>query len=159
LGHVRASYSDEIIYPPTSAESRPAPPPDRAVERWIASGLWQRTEDDPSFDPAAFGKSALVSEWIAAIHLKLILATFLNEVITIPDPFILILDDYQLIDAEPIDQALSFMLDHLASQMHLVIVTREDPLLPLSRYCARGQLIELRAADLHFYPGKEPEHF
>ncbi len=57
-----------------------------------------------------------------------------------------------MIDSEPIDQALTFLLDHLPPQMHLVITTREDPSLPLPRYRARGQLTELRAADLRFTP-------
>ncbi len=59
----------------------------------------------------------------------------------------LVLDDYHVIDSDPIDRALTFMLDHIPPQMHLVITTREDPSLPLSRYRARGQMTELRAAD------------
>jgi len=68
--------------------------------------------------------------------------------------FVLILDDYHLIDSQPIDDALTFLIDHLPPQMRLVIVTREDPNLPLARYRARGQLIELRAADLRFTPSE-----
>ena len=67
-----------------------------------------------------------------------------------PNSFVLVLDDYHLIDSEPIDNALSFLLDHLPQRIHLVITTREDPHLPLARYRARGQLTELRAADLRF---------
>src|SRR5512144_2574475 len=74
---------------------------------------------------------------------EFLLTTLLNEISTIPDPFILVLDDYHLIDSEPIDQVLTFLLDHLPAQMHLVIATREDPSLPLPRYRARGQLTEL----------------
>ncbi len=51
----------------------------------------------------------------------------------------------------------SFLLDHLPPQMHLVITTREDPSLPLARYRARGQLTELRAADLRFTPDEAAE--
>ncbi|HEX2981216.1 MAG TPA: LuxR C-terminal-related transcriptional regulator, partial [Anaerolineaceae bacterium] len=84
-----------------------------------------------------------------------ILATLLNEISAFccddnPDSFVLVLDDYHLIDSERIDNALSFLLDHLPQQIHLVITTREDPHLPLARYRARGQLTELRAADLRF---------
>ncbi len=64
----------------------------------------------------------------------------------------LVLDDYHVIDSDPIDRALTFLLDHIPPQMHLVITTREDPSLPLSRYRARGQMTELRAADLRFTP-------
>ncbi len=83
-----------------------------------------------------------------------LLTTLLNEIAVIPDQFILVLDDYHAIDSEPIDQALAFLLDHLPPQMHLVIATREDPPLPLARLRVRGQLTELRAADLRFTPAE-----
>ncbi len=83
-----------------------------------------------------------------------ILTTLLNEITTISDHFILVLDDYHVLDAPPIDQVLAFLLDHLPSQMHLVITTREDPILPLPRYRVRGHLTELRAADLRFTPAE-----
>ncbi len=81
-----------------------------------------------------------------------ILTTLLNEIATIPDDFILVLDDYHLIDAKAIDNALNFLLEHLPPQLHLVITTREDPQLPLARLRARSELNELRAADLRFTP-------
>ena len=83
-----------------------------------------------------------------------LLTSLLNEITTLPDRFVLVLDDYHLIDAKPIDQALTFLLEHLPPQMHLVIATREDPQLPLARLRARGQLTELRAADLRFTPAE-----
>jgi LuxR family maltose regulon positive regulatory protein len=86
-----------------------------------------------------------------------ILTALLNEITTIPDNFILILDDYHVIDSKPIDEALTFLLEHLPARMHLVITTREDPHLPLARLRARGQLIELRAADLRFTPSEATE--
>ena len=79
-----------------------------------------------------------------------ILTLLLNEISTIPDNFILVLDDYHVIDAPAVDNALTFLLEHLPPQMHLVIATREDPLLPLARLRVRGQLTELRAVDLRF---------
>ncbi|NTV36183.1 MAG: helix-turn-helix transcriptional regulator, partial [Anaerolineaceae bacterium] len=148
--------------------------------------------------PAGFGKTTLVSEWVAACGqpvawlsldegdndltrfltyfitalqtiapnigagvlnmlyspqppaAELILTTLLNDINVIPENFILVLDDYHVIDSEPIDHALTFLLDHLPLQMHLVITTREDPSLPLPRYRVRGELTELRAADLRF---------
>ena len=81
-----------------------------------------------------------------------LLANLLNEIAAIPENFILVLDDYHVIDFEPIDNALTYLFDHLPPQMHLVITTREDPSLPLPRYRARGQLTEVRAADLRFTP-------
>ncbi len=81
-----------------------------------------------------------------------ILATLLNEIATISDSFILVLDDYHVIDSQSIDHVLAFLVEHLPSQMHLVIASREDPPLPLARLRACGQLAELRAADLCFTP-------
>jgi LuxR family maltose regulon positive regulatory protein len=78
------------------------------------------------------------------------LMALLNEITTIPDDFVLVLEDYHLVDVKAVDNALTFLLDHLPPQMHLVIATREDPSLPLARYRAKGQLTELRAADLRF---------
>jgi LuxR family maltose regulon positive regulatory protein len=79
-----------------------------------------------------------------------ILTALLNDITGIPDEFILVLDDYHVITAQPVDQALSFLLEHLPPHMHLVIVTREDPHLPLARLRARDHLTEVRAADLRF---------
>src|SRR5437588_6076660 len=86
-----------------------------------------------------------------------ILTALLNEITTIPDNFVLVLDDYHVLDAKPLDQALAFLLEHLPPQMHLVIITREDPQLPLARLRARGQLTELRAVDLRFTPSEAAE--
>ncbi len=83
-----------------------------------------------------------------------ILTALLNDITTVPDPFILVLDDYHVIEAQPVGETLTFLLQHLPPQMHLVIATREDPPLPLARYRARGQLTELRTADLRFTPAE-----
>ncbi len=64
--------------------------------------------------------------------------------------FVLVLDDYHLIETEPIHQAVTFLLEHLPAQMHLVLSTRADPPLPLARLRARGHVSELRAAQLRF---------
>jgi LuxR family maltose regulon positive regulatory protein len=79
-----------------------------------------------------------------------ILTVLINEITAIPGRVILVLDDYHLIEAEPVHDALTFLLLHLPPQIHLVIATREDPPLPLARLRARGQLTELRATDLWF---------
>ena len=81
---------------------------------------------------------------------ELILTALLNEISTVPDNFILVLDDYHVIDAQSIDNALTFLLEHLPPNMHLVIATLEDPDLPLARLRGRGQSTELRVADLRF---------
>lgn len=79
-----------------------------------------------------------------------ILTLLLNELATLPHPFILVLDDYHLIDSKAVNDTLIFLLEHLPQQMHLVITTREDPNLPLARLRARHQLTEVRAVDLRF---------
>ena len=81
---------------------------------------------------------------------EVILTALLNEIATLPGDFVLVLDDYHVVDARPIDDVLTFLLEHLPPVMHLLIATREDPQLPLARLRARGQLTELRAADLRF---------
>jgi LuxR family maltose regulon positive regulatory protein len=86
-----------------------------------------------------------------------ILTALLNEINTLPDNFVFVLDDYHVIDSKPVDNVLTFLLEHLPPQMHLVIATREDPQIPLSRLRARGQLTELRAADLRFTPAEAAE--
>jgi len=145
--------------------------------------------------PAGFGKTTLVSEWVAGIRrptawlsldegdndptrflaylvaalqtvaanigqevmaalqspqpppTQSALTALLNEITTLPERFVLVLDDYHLIDDTAIDLALAFLLDNLPPQMRVLITTREDPQLPLARYRVRGQLTELRAAD------------
>jgi LuxR family maltose regulon positive regulatory protein len=85
------------------------------------------------------------------------LTALLNEIAAIPEPFVLILDDYHLIDSPQVDQSLEFLVAHQPPQMHLVIASRQDPPLPLARLRARGQLNELRAADLRFTPSEAAE--
>ncbi len=85
---------------------------------------------------------------------EVILTALLNDIATIPHDFILVLDDYHVIESQPVALAAAFLLEHLPPQMHLVIATREDPPLPLARLRARSQLIELRVADLRFTPAE-----
>jgi LuxR family maltose regulon positive regulatory protein len=155
--------------------------------------------------PAGFGKSTLVSEWVAGCGRPVawlsldegdndparflaylvaglrtiaanigegvsaalqspqrpptesILTALLNEITTVPDNFTLVLDDYHVIDAKPVDNALSFLLERLPPQITLVIATREDPDLPLARLRAGNNLTELRAVDLRFTPSEAAE--
>ena len=137
--------------------------------------------------PAGFGKTTLLSEWLAGCKLPVawlaldeadsdparflvylvaalqtitahvgegvlasfhaagpqlppiqsILTTLLNDLSAIPDDFILVLDDYHLVDSQAVDNVLTFLLEHLPPPMRLVIATREDPNLPLARWRAR----------------------
>lgn len=86
-----------------------------------------------------------------------ILTTLFNEIITIPNRFVLVLDDYHVIDSKPVDRALTFLLEHQPPHMHLVITTRQDPDLPLARLRAQGRLTEIRAADLRFTTSESAE--
>ncbi len=155
--------------------------------------------------PAGFGKTTLVSEWIAGcgrpvawlslderdndparfisylvkalqtikpgigeellavlqspqpLQIETILTTLLNEISTLPEDFLLVLDDYHSIDSQPVDQSLAFIIENQPHQIHLLIATREDPDLPLARLRARGQFTELRAANLRFTPSEATE--
>lgn len=168
--------------------------------------------------PAGFGKTTLVSEWVAgcgrpAAWLSLdvrdndpsrflaylvaalqtivahfgerilgvlqtpqppptesLLTALLNEITTISEDFVLVLDDYHVIDAAAVDMAtavdastdvdevLTFLLEHTPPQMHLVILTREDPSMPLARLRANNLLTEIRAGDLRF-SGRDSDRF
>jgi LuxR family maltose regulon positive regulatory protein len=83
-----------------------------------------------------------------------VLTVLLNELATIRDPFVLVLDDYHVIDAQAVDQILTSLVEHLPPHLHLVIATREDPHLPLARLRARDHVTELRASDLRFTPSE-----
>ncbi len=82
--------------------------------------------------------------------IKSILAELINDLIVFSDRFASVLDDYHFIDSQPIHEALSFLIDHLPANVHLVITTREDPALSLARLRARDQLNEIRTRDLQF---------
>lgn len=79
-----------------------------------------------------------------------ILTALVNDLAAFPDAFSLVLDDYHVIESQPIHDALAFLIENQPANMHLVITTRMDPPLPLARLRARDQLTELRANDLRF---------
>ena len=79
-----------------------------------------------------------------------VIEALINDLATCPADFVLVLDDFHLIDDAAIHEAIRTLVAHQPPQMHLVIATREDPQLPLARLRALGQLLELRAQDLRF---------
>ena len=83
-----------------------------------------------------------------------VMAAVLNDINRISQDFILVLDDYHLVDSPEVDEIIIFLLEHMPPHMHMAITTREDPPLPLARMRARDQLTELRAADLRFTPSE-----
>jgi LuxR family maltose regulon positive regulatory protein len=150
--------------------------------------------------PAGFGKTTLVSEWVAqtrhrdpqvlvawlsldesdndpvrfltyltaSLHqadpdigandrntqlsVEATLTALVNDIVRSSHDIILVLDDFQLIEEATVRDAVTFLLDHLPSTVHVAISSRSDPLLPVARLRARGELTELRAADLRFTP-------
>ncbi|MDT3438785.1 MULTISPECIES: LuxR C-terminal-related transcriptional regulator [unclassified Pseudofrankia] len=79
-----------------------------------------------------------------------VLSTVINELSAVPDDIHVVLDDYHLVDGPGIQAGMTFLLEHLPPQVHLLISTRADPALPLARLRARGELVEIRAANLRF---------
>jgi LuxR family transcriptional regulator, maltose regulon positive regulatory protein len=79
-----------------------------------------------------------------------VLAALINEIDAGDGDVTLVLDDFHVIEAEAIHQAVAFLLDHLPARLRIIVASRTDPPLPLARLRARGQLVELRAADLRF---------
>ena len=85
-----------------------------------------------------------------------LVTTLINELAANPaaDQVALVLDDYHLIDSEPVHASVAFLLEHLPPGLRLVLASRADPPLPLARLRGRGQLAELRAAELRFTPAE-----
>ncbi|MGB0383406.1 MAG: LuxR C-terminal-related transcriptional regulator [Ardenticatenaceae bacterium] len=108
-----------------------------AVER--VAGVGQRVQSvlqSPEPAPAKAFVIALINDY-AAVDAR-------------GSSLLLVLDDYHLITTPSIHHALAFLLDHLPAQMHLVVTTRAEPPWALARLRARGQLSEIRVADLRF---------
>ena len=81
-----------------------------------------------------------------------VLTTLLNDLSAIAGDVVLVLDDYHVIDARDVQDGMAFLLDHVPAGLHVVIAGRADPALPLARWRARGELVEIRAAELRFTP-------
>ncbi len=103
-----------------------------------------------TIDPAIGQASLSVLRSPQAPQAEAALTLLINEIVDVQGRLVLVLDDYHLIEADAIHTAVAFLLDHLPSQVQLVIATRSDPPLPLARLRARGQLTELRQTDLRF---------
>jgi LuxR family maltose regulon positive regulatory protein len=86
------------------------------------------------------------------------ITTLLNELAGVPDEVWLVLDDYHLLENNDVRDGVDFLLEHLPPQVHVLISTRVDPDLPLSRWRGRGELVELRAADLRFTRDEAAEY-
>ena len=80
------------------------------------------------------------------------LTVLLNDLGGLTADIVLVLDDYHVVDARQVQDGMAFLLDHLPAGLHVVIASRTDPALPLARLRARGELAEIRAAELRFTP-------
>ena len=79
-----------------------------------------------------------------------ILTDLINELAQIAEPTILVLDDFHVINAEPVHDGLIFLLTHLPPSLHLIVSSRADPPWPLARWRVRREINEIRAQDLRF---------
>jgi LuxR family maltose regulon positive regulatory protein len=84
--------------------------------------------------------------------IETVLTALLNDLGPTAGDIVLVLDDYHVIDASDVQDGMEFLLDHLPPWLHVVIASRADPALPLARWRARGELAEIRAAELRFTP-------
>src|SRR5919107_890313 len=83
-------------------------------------------------------------------RMEAVLGAFVNELVDLAGEIAVVLDDYHVIDSESVHRIVSFLLEHLPPNVHLVISSRIDPPLQLSRLRTRNQMTELDAADLTF---------
>ncbi|GAI42048.1 unnamed protein product, partial [marine sediment metagenome] len=79
-----------------------------------------------------------------------VLTVLINDLASIRGEFVVALDDYHLVESQQIHDGITFLLDHLPLQMHVVIATRADPSLPLARFRGKGMMLEIGADDLRF---------
>jgi LuxR family maltose regulon positive regulatory protein len=144
------------------AEWLAAPPAARAGERlaaWLS--LDRGDNDSASFWAYVIAALRTVASGVGESALALldapqpppietVLTTLLNDLGAVAAEIVLVLDDYQVIDAREVQEGMAFLLDHLPPWLHVVIASRADPVLPLARMRARGELAEIRAAELRF---------
>ena len=144
------------------AEWLAAAPADGRSVAWLS--LDQRDNDPAVFWTYLVAALNTAAQGVGASALSLLqppqppneagLVTLLNDLGAISDDVVLVLDDYHVIDARDVQDGMAFLLEYLPPQIHLVIGSRTDPALPLARLRGRGELVEVRAADLRFTPGE-----
>jgi LuxR family transcriptional regulator, maltose regulon positive regulatory protein len=141
--------------------ARPAGPAGERRAAWLSL-------DRADNDPAAFwtyviaalrtvasgvGDSALtLLQASQPPPIETVLTALLNDLGGTAGDIVLVLDDYHVIDASDVQDQMAFLLDHLPAGLHVVIASRADPAVPLARWRVRGELAEIRAAELRFTP-------
>src|SRR5512135_447346 len=86
--------------------------------------------------------------------LQTLLTALINEISAQSEPLLLVMDDLHVIHAQPVLDALGFLLEHIPPELHLVLLSRSDPPLPLGRMRARNQVLDVRAEHMRFDPGE-----
>ena len=139
---------------------------------WLGSSTTQRSVGWVSLDPAdndaatfwtyviaacetaspASGTTARSTLTSSQAPIDSVLTALLNALGEVRNDVVLVLDDYHVIERPEIHDAVGFLIDHLPSRVHVIVATRADPPLSLARLRARGDLVEIRAADLRFTP-------
>jgi LuxR family transcriptional regulator, maltose regulon positive regulatory protein len=84
--------------------------------------------------------------------LRYVLQALINALVSRTEQFLLVLDDYHLITEPEIHSSLTYLVEHLPPQLHLILATRADPPLPLSLLRARGEVLEVRTNQLRCTP-------
>jgi len=139
--------------------ARPGALADKRLEAWLS--LDRGDNDPPSFWAYVIAALRTVASGVGESALALldapqpppietVLTTLLNDLGAAAGEIVLVLDDYHVIDAREVQDGMAFLLDHLPPWLHVVIASRADPALPLARMRARGELAEIRAAELRF---------
>ena len=151
----------------TQGETGEEPPSGNGKSNPAAKFAWvslDEQDNDPvrfwSYVVAALDKiqTGVGTNAMALLHapqsppIQEILTTLINALADILHPVTLVLDDYHVVEQTAIHDAFAFMLDHLPPQLHLIIISRTDPPLSLTRFRVRNQLTELRDHDLRFTP-------
>ena len=82
--------------------------------------------------------------------IEAVLTMLMNGIAVLTDPVVLVLDDYHVIDAQPIHLAVTFLLEHMPPQLRVVLASRAEPPVSVARLRVQGHILEVRAADLRF---------
>jgi LuxR family transcriptional regulator, maltose regulon positive regulatory protein len=104
---------------------------------------------------AGVGRRAVELLTMGADTVQVVLPTLLNDLdgIAEPSPIMLVLDDYHVVLSHAVHEQMAFVINRIPDRFHLVLATRSDPILPLGRLRANGDLVEVRTADLRFDAG------
>ena len=84
------------------------------------------------------------------VQMDLIMTGLINDIGALPGQFVLVLDDYHLINNQQIHSAMEYLIEHMPPQLHVILICRADPPLPLAKWRARGEMVDIRATDLRF---------